>query len=184
MIIHTIEYFSNIREAVYHFWNKASTPWCSPTYLYSGCLSKNFRNPSNLFNFFSFMSKYSITNKPISTLSNRIESRTICSAPSTSREKKSIFVIPTASKMEYSGKHWTLIFLLLPLKHTKRTLSHWDRDKMAAIRKRVFQTSFSCRRTVLFQSKFHKKCFQWVNKQLTSVRSDNGLVPNRRQAII
>ena len=63
-------------------------------------------------------------------------------------------------------------------------LTHWGWDKMAA----VFQTfwnAFSWMKMYKFQSRFHWNSLRFVrNWQYTSIGSDNGLAPSRRQAII
>ena len=52
-------------------------------------------------------------------------------------------------------------------------LTHWGRDKMAAISKTIFSNAFLRMKSVVYRSKFH-----W------SIGLDNGLASNRRQAII
>ena len=48
----------------------------------------------------------------------------------------------------------------------------------------TFQMNFLERKCVNFDSDFTEVCSQWSNEQYSSIRSDNGLAPARRQAII
>ena len=62
-------------------------------------------------------------------------------------------------------------------------LTYWGRDKMAAISQMTFSNAFSWIKMYEFQEKFTKVCSYRSNWQYSSIGSDNGLVPNRWQAI-
>ena len=59
--------------------------------------------------------------------------------------------------------------------------THWGRDKMADIFQMIFLNAFSWMKTIDIKLKFYS---QVSNKQYSSIGSDNGLAPTRRQAII
>ena len=67
-------------------------------------------------------------------------------------------------------------------------LTHLSRDKMAAISQTIFSDAFSWMKSFIFWLKFHWTLFLRVlltiTQQLFRFGSDNGLSPNRRQAII
>ena len=56
--------------------------------------------------------------------------------------------------------------------------------KLSPFYKRYFQIHFWVWTSYHFHSNFSEICSQRSNEQHTSIDSDNGLVPNRRQAII
>ena len=58
-------------------------------------------------------------------------------------------------------------------------LTYWDRDQKAAIFQKTFSNAFSWMKMYKFRLRF-----QGSNWQHSSICSDNGLVPVRRQAII
>ena len=60
-------------------------------------------------------------------------------------------------------------------------LTHPSLDKMAAISQTLASTAFSWMKSFIFRFEFHWSLFLRV---YSSIGSDNGLVPNRRQAII
>ena len=67
------------------------------------------------------------------------------------------------------------------------SLTHWGRDKMAAILQTTLSSAFSWMKIFQFRLKFHWSLFIWV--QLTTFQHwfrylINGLAPTRRQAII
>ena len=68
---------------------------------------------------------------------------------------------------------------------TCNALTYWGRDKMNAILQTIFFTSFF-KWKLLFSLdwNFTEVCFQRSNWQKAIIGSDNGLAPNRRQAII
>ena len=63
-------------------------------------------------------------------------------------------------------------------------LTHWGRDKMTAISQTTLSITFSSMRMLEFRLKFQLSLFLRVQSQYSSIGSDNGLSPNRRQAII
>ena len=65
-----------------------------------------------------------------------------------------------------------------------KPLKHWGRDKMAAILLTIVSNAFPWRKIFEFRLKFHWSLSQWSNWQNASTGSDNGLAPDRRQAII
>ena len=60
-------------------------------------------------------------------------------------------------------------------------LTHWGRDKMAAISQTTFSSAFSWMKIYEFHLRFHWMLFLTF---YSSIDSDNGLAPFRRQAII
>ena len=65
-----------------------------------------------------------------------------------------------------------------------RPLTQWGRDKMAAIFQTTFSNSFTWMKMHEFQIRFYWRLSQGSNWQNSSIGWDNGLAPNRRQAII
>ena len=63
-------------------------------------------------------------------------------------------------------------------------LTHWGRDKMDAISQTTFSRAFSSMKIAVFWLNFHWNMFARFNWQQSSIVSDNGLAPIRRQAII
>ena len=61
------------------------------------------------------------------------------------------------------------------------TLRHWDRDKMAAIFKKTFSNAFQMYEFLFW---FHWNLFLGSNLQYSSIGSDHGLAPIRRQGIV
>ena len=57
-------------------------------------------------------------------------------------------------------------------------------DNMALISKTTYSNAFSWIKMFIFWSNITEICSQGSNQQYTSIGSDNGLAPNRRQAII
>ena len=67
------------------------------------------------------------------------------------------------------------------------TLTHWGQDKMAAVFQTTFSSAFSWMKMYEFRLRFYWSLFPRVQltiSQAPSIVSDNGLAPNRRQAII
>ena len=69
-----------------------------------------------------------------------------------------------------------------PVSHLE--LTHWSRDKMTAIFQETFSDGFSWMKMYEFWLKFHWSLFLRVQITLFQHCSDNGLAPNRQQAII
>ena len=63
-------------------------------------------------------------------------------------------------------------------------LTHWGRDKMAAISQTTLSNAFSWMKMLEFRLQFHWIMFLGSNWQYSRIGSDNGLAPIRRQAII
>ena len=63
-------------------------------------------------------------------------------------------------------------------------LTHWGRDKMAAISQTTVLNAFSWMKMIEFWLKFHLSFFLRVQLTIIQHFSDNGLAPVRRQAII
>ena len=63
-------------------------------------------------------------------------------------------------------------------------LTHWCRDKMAAIFQTTFSIAFSWMKMYEFWLRFHCSLFPRVKLAIFHICSDNGLAPVRRQAII
>ena len=63
-------------------------------------------------------------------------------------------------------------------------LTHWGRDKMADIFQTTFSNAFSWMTMLEFRLRFDWSLFPRVHYQYSSIGSDNGLAPIRRQAII
>ena len=61
------------------------------------------------------------------------------------------------------------------------TLTHWGRDKMVVISQMTLLNAFSWMEMLQFRLNFTEVC---SNNQYSSIGSDNGLAPTRRQAII
>ena len=72
---------------------------------------------------------------------------------------------------------------LLKLKHGKN-LTHWGGGKMVAISQMTFSNAFSWMKMFKFWLNFTEVCSQGSNWQYSKIGSDNGLAPNKRQAII
>ena len=64
-----------------------------------------------------------------------------------------------------------------------QTLTHQDRDKIAAIFQTTFSHAFSWK-CIDFDWDFNVVCPQWSNQEYSSIGSDNDLALSRRQAII
>ena len=62
-------------------------------------------------------------------------------------------------------------------------VTHWGQDKMALISQTTFSNAFPWMEIFKFQLRF-QVCLKWSNWQYSSIGSDIGLAPNRRQAII
>ena len=63
-------------------------------------------------------------------------------------------------------------------------LTHWGRDKMAAVSQTTLSNAFSWMKMLEFDYDFTEVCSLGSNWQYPSIGSDNGLAPVRRQAII
>ena len=63
-------------------------------------------------------------------------------------------------------------------------LTHWGRDKMAAIFQTTFSNAFSRMMICEYRLKFYWSWFLGVQLTISQHGSNNGLVPTRRQAII
>ena len=63
-----------------------------------------------------------------------------------------------------------------------KILTHWSRDKMAAFSRRHFQIHFVEWKCSNCDKNFTEVCSQGSNWQYSSIGSDNGLVPSRRQS--
>ena len=63
-------------------------------------------------------------------------------------------------------------------------LTHWGWDKMADISQTTFSNIFSSIKMCQFWLKFHWSLFLRVQLTNSSIVSDNGLAPSKRQAII
>ena len=63
-------------------------------------------------------------------------------------------------------------------------LAHWGRDKMATISQTTFSSAFSWMKLLNFRSNLTEIYSLGSNWEYGSIGSDNGLVPNRHQAII
>ena len=63
-------------------------------------------------------------------------------------------------------------------------LTHWGRDKMAAIFQMTFSNAFSWMKMYEFRSRFHWSLFLRVQWTIFQLGSENGLAPTRQQAII
>ena len=57
-------------------------------------------------------------------------------------------------------------------------------DKMAAMYQKIFSDAFSWMKSLYHYQKFTDVCSEGPNRQKASIGLDNGLTPNRRQAII
>ena len=77
-----------------------------------------------------------------------------------------------------------LITAHLSPSNVTHSLTHWGRDKMAAIFQKTFSNVFSWMKCINFDKDFTEFCFQGSNQQYSSIDSDNGLAQARRQAII
>ena len=66
----------------------------------------------------------------------------------------------------------------------KSVLTHWGRDKMAAIFQTMFSNGFSWIKMHEFRLTFHWSLFLGSNQQYANIGSGNGLAPTRRKAII
>ena len=62
--------------------------------------------------------------------------------------------------------------------------THWSRDKMDAISQTTFSNAFYWMKFTNFEKYFTEVCSWGFNQQYSSIGSDNGLAPTRRQAII
>ena len=63
-------------------------------------------------------------------------------------------------------------------------LTHWGRDKMAAVSQTTFSNAFSWLKILEFRLRFHWSLFLRVQLTIIRIGSDNGLAPVRRQAIM
>ena len=63
-------------------------------------------------------------------------------------------------------------------------LTHWGLDKMVAISQTVFSHAFSWMKTFECQAMLYQMCSLGSNWRYVIIGPDNGLAPNRRQAII
>ena len=63
-------------------------------------------------------------------------------------------------------------------------LTHWGRDKMAATSQMTLSIAFSWMKMLEFRLNFHWSLFLRVQLKYSTIGSDNGLAPSRRQAII
>ena len=70
------------------------------------------------------------------------------------------------------------------VKYTASQSWHWILDKMADILQMIFSIAFSCMTNVVFRLIFDWTLFAKFQFQYARIGSDNGLAPNRRQAII
>ena len=59
----------------------------------------------------------------------------------------------------------------------------WGWDKLAAIWQTIFSNAFNCTK-IVFWFKFHWHLFPMVQLTISNIGLDNGLVPDRRQAMI
>ena len=66
----------------------------------------------------------------------------------------------------------------------QKMLTHWGRDKMAAIFWMTFSNAFSWMKMYEFRLRYHWSLFPRVQLTISRIGSDNGLAPARRQAII
>ena len=66
----------------------------------------------------------------------------------------------------------------------RQWLTHWGREKMAAISRMTFPSAFPWMKFLNFNYNFTEMCFFVSNWQYGGIGSDNGLALNRRQAII
>ena len=64
------------------------------------------------------------------------------------------------------------------------TLTHWGQDKIAAISQTTFSDPFSGMKMYKFWLTFHWSLFPRIQLTISSIGSDDGLAPTRRQAII
>ena len=62
--------------------------------------------------------------------------------------------------------------------------SHLQPGKLTAFSQTIFSDAFPWMKSFIFWLKFHQACSWGSNWQYLSIGLDNGLVPNRRQAII
>ena len=65
-----------------------------------------------------------------------------------------------------------------------KQLTHWGRDKMAAIFQTTFENGFSWMKIYEVRLRFHWSFFLGAQSPYSSIGSYNGLTPTRRQAII
>ena len=68
--------------------------------------------------------------------------------------------------------------------HVPEDLTHWGRDKIAAIFQTTFSNAFSWMKMFKFRLRFHWSLCPRVQSTIFHIGSDNVLVPARRQAII
>ena len=68
--------------------------------------------------------------------------------------------------------------------HTGISLTHWGRDKMAAVSQTTPSNAFSRMKMLEFRLRFHGGLFLRVQLTIFQRGSDNGLAPVRRQATI
>ena len=71
-----------------------------------------------------------------------------------------------------------------PLWDQKHPLTHWGQDKMAAMFQMAFSYIFYWMKMFEFHWRFHWSLFLRFALTYSSIGSDNGLAPTRRQAII
>ena len=63
-------------------------------------------------------------------------------------------------------------------------LTHWGQDEMAAIFQTTYSNACFLMKMYKFRLRFHWSLFPSVQSTKSNIGSDNGLAPNRRQAII
>ena len=96
---------------------------------------------------------------------------------------------PTTTTLPQSAM-WSLMIVVAISPPTcdsitcKSYLRHWGLAKIAAILQTTFLNAFSWMKTFEFKIKFHWNMLFGFNWQYVNIGSDNGLTPNRRQAII
>ena len=76
------------------------------------------------------------------------------------------------------------LWLMKPEYSGTISLTHWGLDNMATIYQMTFSDASSWMKMCKFQSRFHGSLLTRVQLKYSSIGSDNGLVPFRRQAII
>ena len=74
------------------------------------------------------------------------------------------------------------IWFLVNVSHNK--LNSSPLDKLTAISQTIISDAYSWMKSFVFCLKFHRSLFLRVPLTITSIGLDNGLTPNRRQAII
>ena len=90
---------------------------------------------------------------------------------------------PTSKGPDVGGQGYCTTFQIVYIE----LLTQWSRDKIDAILQTTFSNTIFLMKMFEFRLKFHWSllpCSQRSNEQYSSIVSDNGLVPNRRQTII